>query len=139
MSHAAEAHLRKAYQRLKEAEGMLSLGYAAATLNRTYYAMFEAASALLARVGVEVESHEGLKIKFGELLVKTGKVEARFSRYLKRAYDLRDDADYALDERAYPSVAVGEGELIKAREFVAMSEEFLKSEGGTSNPGSGVP
>jgi len=129
MIDSVEIHMRKAGERLKDAEAAFSLNRYASTVNRTYYAMHDAASALLASLGIEVQSHEGLKIKFGELLVKTGKVEARFSRYLKRAYDLRDDADYALDERAFPSRAVAEAELLKAKEFVAMAEEFLKSEG----------
>ena len=71
---------------------MLSLSRYAGTVDRTYYVMFEAASAMLASLGFEFDSHYGLKIKFGELLVKTRRVDRRFAHYLSRAFDLRDDA-----------------------------------------------
>ena len=49
---------------------MFSLSRYAGTVNRTYYAMFEAASAMLASLGLEFESHQGVISKFGELLAK---------------------------------------------------------------------
>lgn len=130
MNDAARAHLVKAHERLKDAEGMFSLARFSGTVNRTYYVMFEAASAMLASLGLEFDSHYGVKIKFGELLVKTGKVESRFGRCLSQAFKLREDADYALDTRAEIPRQTAEAELRKAREFVEMAEEFLKGSGG---------
>jgi uncharacterized protein (UPF0332 family) len=54
---------------------MLSLSRYAGTVNRTYYVMFEAASAMLAGADVEVDTDHGVKIKFGEMFVKTGRVD----------------------------------------------------------------
>jgi uncharacterized protein (UPF0332 family) len=124
------AHLRKAQERLKDAEGMFSLDRYAGTVNRTYYAMFEAASAMLASLGLEFQSLQGVINKFGELLAKTGKVESRFGHSLKEAFELREDADYALDSRAEIPRRTAEAELRKAQEFVTMAEEFIKKTGG---------
>jgi len=71
-----------------------------------------------------------LKIKFGELLVKTRRVARRFAHYLSRAFDLRDDAVYALDSRAEIPREVAEQELRRATEFLTMAEQFLKGAGG---------
>ena len=71
MNANVRAHLRDAHERLEDAKGMLSLSRYAGTVNRTYYVMFEAASAMLAAEDVEVDTHYGVKIKFGELFVKT--------------------------------------------------------------------
>jgi uncharacterized protein (UPF0332 family) len=122
------AHLRKAQERLKDAEGMFSLDRYAGTVNRTYYAMFGAASAMLASLGLEFQSHQGVINKFGELLAKTGKVEPRFGHSLKGAFELREDADYALDARAEIPRHTAESELRKAREFVKMAEGFIGGE-----------
>jgi uncharacterized protein (UPF0332 family) len=100
MNVNVRAHLRNAHERLEDAKGMLSLSRYAGTVNRTYYVMFEAASAMLSAADMELDTHHGVKIKFGELFVKTGRVDPKFGRYLSRALDLREDADYALDSRA---------------------------------------
>jgi uncharacterized protein (UPF0332 family) len=129
MNEHVQAHLRKAQERLKDAEGMFSLSRYAGTVNRTYYAMFEAASAMLASLGLVFESHQGVISKFGELFAKTGRVEPRFGHNLKVAFELREDADYALDARAEIPRHTAEGELRKAREFVKMAQDFLKAGG----------
>ena len=129
MNEHVQAYLRKAQERLKDAEGMFSLSRYAGTVNRTYYAMFEAAAAMLASLGLVFESHQGVISKFGELFAKTGRVEPRFGHNLKVAFELREDADYALDARAEIPRHTAEAELRKAREFVTMAENFLKAGG----------
>ncbi len=114
---------------------MLSLSRYAGTVNRTYYVMFEAASAMLAGADVEVETHHGVKIKFGELFVKTGRADPKFGRHLSRALDLREDADYAIDSRAEVPKEVAEEQLRTAREFLEMAESFLKAAGGKHEAG----
>jgi uncharacterized protein len=128
MNERIEAHRRKAWERLKDAESLFSLDRYGGTVNRTYYAIFEAASAMLASLGLEFQSHQGVISKFGELLAKTGRVEPRFGHVLKKAFELREDADYALDARAEISRQTAEAELQKAREFVNMAEEFLRGQ-----------
>jgi uncharacterized protein (UPF0332 family) len=135
MNANVRAHLRNAHERLEDAKGMLSLSRYAGTVNRTYYVMFEAASAMLSAVAIEVDTHYGVKIKFGELFVKTGRVDPKFGRDLARALDLREDADYAVDSRAEVPCEVAEEQLQKASEFLRMAEEFLEAAGGKHETG----
>ena len=130
MKANVRAHLRNAHERLEDAKGMLSLSRYAGTVNRTYYVMFEAASAMLSAADMELDTHYGVKIKFGELFVKTGRVDPKFGRYFSRALDLREDADYALDSRAEVPRDVAEEQLRKASEFLEMAEEYLGGTGG---------
>jgi uncharacterized protein (UPF0332 family) len=87
--------------------------------------MFEAASAMLASLGLVFESHQGVISKFGELLAKKGRVNPRFGHNLNKAFELREDADYALDARSEIPRHTAEAELQKAREFVKMAGDFL--------------
>jgi len=135
MNANVRAHLRNAHERLEDARGMLSLSRYAGTVNRTYYVMFEAASAMLAGADVEVDTHYGVKIKLGELFVKTGRVNPKFGRDLSRALDLREDADYAIDSRAEVPREVAEEQFQKASEFLEMAESFLKAAGGKHEAG----
>jgi uncharacterized protein (UPF0332 family) len=102
---------------------------------RTYCVMFEAASAMLAAADMERDSHYGVKIKFGELSVKTGRVDPKFGRYVSRSLDLREDADYALDSPAEVPREVAEEQFRKAFEFLEMAESFLKAAGGEHEAG----
>jgi hypothetical protein len=129
MNEKTRSHLHNAHQRLQDAEGLFPLARYAGTVSRTYYAMFEAASAILASQGFEFDSHQGVISKFGELLVKTGRIESKFGRHLSRGFKLREDADYALDARAEIPLHAAEAELQKAREFVTMAEEFVEKHG----------
>jgi len=135
MNANVRAHLRNAHERLEDAKGMLSLSRYAGTANRTYYVMFEAASALLSNLNMEFDTHYGVKIKFGELFVKNGRVDQKFGRYFSQAMELREDADYALDARAEVPRAVAEEQLRKASEFLEMAEAVLKAAGGELEAG----
>jgi uncharacterized protein (UPF0332 family) len=104
---------------------MFSLSRYAGTVNRTYYAMFEAASAILSSRGLKFDSHRAVISRFGELFVKGGKIESKFGRYLARGFELREDADYAIDARAEIPAQTAEAELQNAREFVKMAQDFL--------------
>ncbi len=130
MNEELRVHLQKARERLEDAQVLLQKNRCAGAVNRSYYAIFHAASAMLSQEGRKVRthySHHGVKVKFGQLLVQTGKVDDEFGRILSRAYDLREDADYALDAKSEISREVAEEELRKAAEFVAMAEEYLKA------------
>jgi uncharacterized protein (UPF0332 family) len=67
--------------------------------NRTYYAMFDAASAALAWAGAPStqdrhRTHGGLIRRFGAHLVRTGRLDAEFGRSLNRVQELRLTGDY---------------------------------------------
>lgn len=96
---AAEKLLEKADQAARSARLLLDSGDADGACNRAYYAMFDAARAVLltldpASGSSKSKTHRGLLNAFSEHLVKTGQFEPDTGRLLKRAEEIRLIADY---------------------------------------------
>ena len=66
----------------------------AAAVARAYYAMFHAATAVLAAKGIKRSSHSGILSAFGQYLVKPGLIKQDFHLYLREAFELRQQTDY---------------------------------------------
>ena len=99
---------------------LLGVGDVDGASNRAYYAMFDAARAALLASGAPVaqdigRTHSGLIGAFSNHLVKHGPVSKEMGRFLNRAQEIRQVADYKGD-----SV-----ELIDAQEMVAQAEAFV--------------
>jgi len=98
--------------------------------NRAYYAMFDAAKAvLLATVpGIDPtigKTHSGLISAFGLHMVKTGLVPVEFGRAFNRAQDIRQVADYT-GHLIEPADVI---EVIqKAAEFVKLMKDKVSSQ-----------
>lgn len=65
-----------------------------ATVN-LYFAMEHLIKALLASVGMEARSHDGVKILFSMHFIKPGAVPPKIGRYLGNLYDRRATAEYS--------------------------------------------
>lgn len=65
-----------------------------ATVN-LYFALEHLIKALLASVGMEARSHEGVKILFSMHFIKPGAVPSKIGRYLGNLYDRRLTAEYS--------------------------------------------
>ncbi len=63
-------------------------------INRLYYACFYAVGALLALHKIEASTHAGIRQKFGEHFVKTGKVERELAKHYTELYEKRHKGDY---------------------------------------------
>lgn len=94
MNEEVSLHLDRAQDCLGEAELLLSEAHYGAAVSRAYYAMFHAATAALLHNGVERHSHQGIISAFGQTFAKTGVIDARFHRYFKESFDLRQETDY---------------------------------------------
>jgi uncharacterized protein (UPF0332 family) len=68
--------------------------WGSATVN-LFFALEHLIKGLLAGVGMEAKSHEGLKILFSMHFIKTGAVEPKIGRYLGNLYDRRVTAEYS--------------------------------------------
>jgi uncharacterized protein (UPF0332 family) len=79
--------------------------------------MFHAASAVLLSAGISVDSHSALKNMFGLHFVKTGKIDKKFSRWLNKLKDERENGDYDI----FTSFDIED-----ARVDVQEAEEFLE-------------
>ncbi len=63
-------------------------------VSASYYAMFHAARALLAKHELSSKSHSGLISVFSQNFVKPGLVDKNIGRILTDAYNLRIESDY---------------------------------------------
>ena len=108
--------MAKAVQASASAKVLLDTGDADGACNRAYYAMFDAARAILLSSGHEVgKTHKGVLNAFSEHLVKSGRLPKEMGRLLKQAETRRYVADYEGDP-----VQIGD-----AREMVEQAETFV--------------
>lgn len=120
--------MAKARQAAVSARVLLDTGDADGACNRAYYAMFDAARAVLLASGAPVEpeiarTHSGLISAFSLHLVKTGRVPVELGKALNKVEDLRLMADYKGD----PIESEEAGWAVRqAEEFVhAMQSTFM--------------
>ena len=116
--------MEQAKETLEEARLMREAERLRATVNRAYYAMFYAVQALLARGGFKSSKHSGAISLFDREFVKTGAFGKDLSRWLHRAFDLRQDADYG--DMSEVSAEQASSTMENAEAFVNDVEEFLK-------------
>ncbi len=76
MTEETEQHFRKAADCVEDSQILLANDRPDAAVARAYYAMFHAATAVLAVKGIKRSSHRGILSAFGEYLVKPGLSEA---------------------------------------------------------------
>ena len=105
----------KAERAIASAKILYEANDAEGACNRAYYAMFDAARAiLLAKIKsispTVAKTHSGLISAFSLHLVKTGIVPSEYGQALNRAHDLRLVADYT-------------GDFIEAKDVVWMIEQ----------------
>ena len=119
-----KGYMEKSNDKLRVAEKLLVGGDLEDAVSRAYYAAFHAAQAILLTEGLSADTHQGLVNLFGLHLVKSGKFEKKFGKYLANLKDDREAGDYevysAIDQET-AKTAVQE-----AREFLQAAENYLK-------------
>ena len=108
--------LQQADEPLAEAKILLDSGYFRGTLNRAYYAMFYALQISVIAGNQIFLKHSGAISYFDGEYVKTGIVDKKFTKWLHRLFDLRQDADYG--DMFFPSEDVCVQAVGEANEFV---------------------
>ena len=90
--------------------------------------MFYVAEALLVWIGQSYSSHSAVVAAFGKEFAKTGRLDAKFHRWLVDAADIRSIGDYGLEVE----VSEEQARLVCtwAHDFIHAAESFLKKEGG---------
>ncbi len=94
-------------------------------ISSAYYAMFYASRAALLSQGLYLVKHQAAIDKFGELFIKPGMVDKKFSDYLKGAKEKREQSDY----EPYDPVSREDAEkvLADAEAFIAKVHEILSA------------
>jgi len=123
-SRLIEDHLAAADQALRDAGVLMDTQSWDAVSNRTYYAMFNAATAAVLLTGVEdIRSHRALIALFRQRLAMERDLGLEYAVELDTAFQLRMKADYEpgfhLDETTASSA------LQTAERFIARMREFL--------------
>ena len=95
--------MEKAVRFMTEAETIAKIGLWDVVANRIYYSAFHAVAAMLIHDGIEVRSHKGAGLMFGQKYVMTGLFSPEDGRLYAKLQDLREKSDYNLvyqsDER----------------------------------------
>ena len=90
----AKYRIQKARGILIEAKDNFDQGHYGLSINRSYYAMFASARALLALKELDSSKHSGVISLFNQYIVKTGYFPKEQSKFLLKAKDIREKADY---------------------------------------------
>ena len=117
---------------LDTAQVNLDVGDWRAAVNRAYYAIFYAASAMLLTKGLERRRHSGIISAFREHFVKPGLVETEYSSVYGETLVVREDADYAIEIPVDFDMATTA--LRQARRFVRRMCEYLVKKGFWDEP-----
>jgi uncharacterized protein (UPF0332 family) len=129
MNDVARAWLRKCKDNLESADIFRKWGRPGATVDRAYFAMFDAAKAMGTAEGKEYPACSKWLDVFGEVFVQTGRIDPSLFEDLREAYRLRRVAVYGFKEEDRIPRDVAESVLLKATRFVDMAEEFIEKAG----------
>ena len=119
--------LRKARRALQTARVDLDAGDGAASVNRSYYAMYYAARAMLMGAGADIpKTHSALIGTFSRRFVESGLLPRQLGRDLNKIEEQRRYVDYIADEEIPLDVA--SEVLDKATAFVNAVAAHLGSD-----------
>ena len=125
------AEWRRSTETLAAADLLVREDYAGAGISTAYYAVLHAAKAALFANGVTAESHSAVRRLFAKHMVRTGEIEAEFSKHLARSADDRLTADY--DVGVFFTAEDGSHSRLRARTFVERIRLYLLTKGLTED------
>lgn len=96
------------------------------TLNRAYYAIFQAIRAVNALSGFDSSKHSGVIAYFNQNYVKDGVFSKELSKIIKMASENREKADYL--DFFIASKEEAEKQIVRAKEFIDVIKIYLESE-----------
>ncbi len=86
--------IKRARETIAEVEVLIQNKFWNSAINRMYYACFYAIGALLVKHEIETSSHSGTRQKFGQLFVKTGKIDRALGKHYSDLFEKRHKGDY---------------------------------------------
>lgn len=94
MDDLVKYRLENAKEKLESAKLLLDAGHYKDSIGRSYYAIFTAVRAVLAKDKVDFSKHAGVIAYFQKEYVKTGVFDKQYSKYLQSAFQIRNNCDY---------------------------------------------
>lgn len=117
--------LNSAKERLHSADVLFNDGSYKDSISRSYYAMFTAVRALLAMEGQDFSKHSGVISYFQREYIKTGRLDKKYSRYISKAFQIRNNTDYA--DFFIASQSDASEQLNRAYEFYDTIEKYVQN------------
>ncbi len=94
MDDLTRYRLESAKEKLVSAKLLLEAGQYRDSIGRSYYAIFTAVRAILAKDKVDFSKHAGVIAYFQKEYIKTGIFDKQYSKYLQTAFQIRNNCDY---------------------------------------------
>lgn len=116
--------LNKAKDLLHQAKLLHSNEKFDGSINRSYYAIFNAIRSLLALVKLDSSKHSGVISYFDRYFVKTGIFNKIFSKIAHSAFDSRQDNDY--EDFYIPTKEESQNQIEDSENFISEVEIKLK-------------
>lgn len=115
--------LEKAERLLNDARLLLKEARWESSVNRSYYAVLNAAKAALILFGIDPKSHEGVKTMVNKKLVLENHIPKEYGKWFRELLFEREDADYA----DYVSIDASDAEdaLTHAERFIEKMKELV--------------
>jgi uncharacterized protein (UPF0332 family) len=107
--------LRKAQECITEAKALYDLELYAGSINRSYYAIFNAIQSVLQYKDVMVKTHKGAHVQFSNHFIKTGVLPENIKTLPQKVENLRLRGDYEADHQLYREDAM---------QALSMAQEF---------------
>lgn len=95
------------------------------SINRSYYAIFTAARALLADRNIDFKKHSSVISYFRREYIKTGLFDTKYSDYIGKAFRFRNDCDY--EDFVIVSREQAQEQYQHAVEFCAAVKKYLEA------------
>ena len=108
--------IENAQKMLSEVESHRQNGFYNTAVNRMYYACYYAATAKLISMGIEVKSHDGVRLNLGKHVVMEGHLSPELGRFYSRLFSKRSTGDY--DDFVNHTLSTVDELLPQAREFI---------------------
>ncbi len=86
--------IERAKQTLLEVNVMIDNEYWNGAVNRLYYSVFYAVSALLLKENIITQTHSGVRQMFGLHFIQTGKVKRELGKFYTDLFEKRQTGDY---------------------------------------------
>jgi len=120
----AKYRIEKSQENLQESEDALKQDHFGMSVNRSYYAMFTSARAILALKELDSSKHSGVIALFSQHIIKPGLFPKELSKFFRKAKRIREDADYG--DFVEITKKDAQMQLEHAKEFVEEAENSLQ-------------
>ena len=115
--------LAEAHEKLDSAKILLDNNRYKDSINRSYYALFDAIRSVLAMENVDFKHHSQVIGYFNKNYIHTGKFDTKYITVINSAFQIRNSCDY--DDFYIALRTDAEEQYCAAKEFVENVEKYI--------------